>query len=321
MGNDIKPEITVVILTYNPVLDKLIETLLSVLVQSDVSIEIVFADDGSVYDYSSDIDRVMRLNSFSAYRYVRSSVNRGTVLNCYSALKTIETEYVKLLSPGDLLIGERVLSDWLENIKTDHADISFSGAVYYYKDADGEKSLEARKPSPKERFIYSSGSDNDVVRHYLLYDDITLGPAVLLRLPPFLCCLEKMLGKVKYAEDSAIRLMIAQGATTTAFDEDAILYEADSGISASNTDEWNLRLKKDWCETDELIANMLPDDTLGRRIRKKMDLFAQGNKLLLHLCFPIRALWRLKTKIPYGKTSTDAGKIEPFLQKIGQLPS
>ena len=103
------PFFSVLMLTYNSSWDKTRQTLYSVLVQKDVSFEIIIADDGSDENNFEKIREYLAAWDFTTYYLVANEQNQGIVRNFNSGLVLCKGEYIKPLSPGDFLYDENTL--------------------------------------------------------------------------------------------------------------------------------------------------------------------------------------------------------------------
>ena len=94
-------DVSVVVLTYNPVMEKLKSTLLSVLNQKNVEIQIIISDDGSKIDFRKEIEELFFEFNFTHYKLFLNKENVGTIENYYFALEKTDSLLIKGISPGD----------------------------------------------------------------------------------------------------------------------------------------------------------------------------------------------------------------------------
>lgn len=80
-------EISVVVIQYNPIWEKLMYTLQSILQQTEIRYEIVIADDGSRDKYFDKTIDFFKEKKFCDYQIVDNTKNQGTVKNVLSGLK------------------------------------------------------------------------------------------------------------------------------------------------------------------------------------------------------------------------------------------
>ena len=104
-------DVSVIVACYNPDIVKLKKTINSILNQVGVSYEIIIADDGSEFEYKSEIEKWFKENQVKNYKLSFLPENQGTIKNIYFALSYCSGEYVKTISPGDLLISEHIICE------------------------------------------------------------------------------------------------------------------------------------------------------------------------------------------------------------------
>ena len=243
---------SVIVVTYNPSEKKLRETLRSILLQKNITYQIVIADDGSKTPCFEAAEALFAQWGFADYVIVANPTNRGTVYNVLSGVERSSGEYVKVISPGDMLGGENVLCQWIEAMEGARAQLSFSDAVCYCTENDTPV-LTQGKAHPQVVECYL-GKDTDRIRwNYLIFDDLMLGAAVVCRREILQDYLQQIAGKVVYAEDNAYRLMAYDGITMFYYPEEAVIYELGTGISTSNNDVWKERLVRDWNACTRLV--------------------------------------------------------------------
>ena len=102
-------DVSVVIVTYNSKWESIRMTILSILKQKNISMQIVIADDGSRKTYDDEINKLMSQYNFKDYLILNATHNRGTVLNIANAMKFVKGRYTKTIAPGDYLFDENVL--------------------------------------------------------------------------------------------------------------------------------------------------------------------------------------------------------------------
>ncbi|MBR6229325.1 MAG: glycosyltransferase [Eubacterium sp.] len=259
-----KFDVSVVVATYHPSLEKLFVTLNSILIQKDVSVQIVITDDGSG---DVDWDRVKGYFDEKGFKdYVISALeeNGGTVKNLINGVKHSEGRYVKPISPGDYLYGERVLRKWMTGMMRSEAAVGFADCICYQYEKDMTYVSREAHPQKTHDFYRNSWAYN-----YLVFDDIAVGAATLVKreiLEKYLGFLE---GRVIYAEDHSYRLMAAAGERAYFLGKPAILYEAGTGISTGKNDVWTKRLEADWqAANDIILSGEVPEVTPDEKRKK-----------------------------------------------------
>lgn len=282
--------VSVIVATYNPQYGKLLQTLESIIAQENITVEIVVTDDGSKENHFDKMKAFFKNNKFSNYKLCSLDVNGGTVKNVYSGLKACSGEYVKVISPGDILTRKNTLYDWVQFMADTKTDISYGKAYYYNKDDEGIKYLKVLC-HPQKTDIYVKRDFLAVKNYYLLANDIVNGATVLCRRVIFEKYLQMLVGKVIYAEDNAYRIMVADGIVPSFFDENVIFYEYGTGISTNVNRKWAELLKKDWLAADEEILPFIDNDAFRKKfkivnsLKKNKSIY---NKLKALLCIKER---------------------------------
>ena len=265
-----KYQISVIVATYNPIFEKLFETLLSIVNQKGVIFEIVVTDDGSKKNYFEEIGAFFQEKKFKNYKLVSHIQNKGTVENMLSGIKMSEGKYVKGISPGDQLYNTGILKEWIDYMEMNHVTWSFSDAVYYEKKGN-KNCLISGTAYPTNLSPYLKKNVNKCRWNYVVLGDIALGATMLCKRELQLEYIKKIAGKVVYAEDNIWRLMMFDGYVGCYFPKSTILYEYGTGISTANNSEWGYRLKKDWECTTEILLNSkeITDDFQKKIIQER----------------------------------------------------
>lgn len=123
-----KPLVSVVILTYKK-FDGLYTLLASVLQQEYPAIEIVFADDGSGCFPMEDVRSYIKHNQHDNIKhveYIIAEQNRGTVKNINNAYHKAQGEYLFPLAGDDSFYSCTVVSQLVEFMEQEHADMLFT---------------------------------------------------------------------------------------------------------------------------------------------------------------------------------------------------
>lgn len=286
-------EVSVLILTYEPDLQKLKTTIASALLQENVSLQIVISDDGSKNFPQKDLVLFFQNNSFDNYIISRSEKNRGTVFNVKKGLEKCTGEYLKIISPGDCINGTNTLYEWISLMEVEKADLSFTDIINYSNDSEYKTYRLKTHPQVNNGFFYNSWYYN-----YLIFGDIAVGASSLTTVKLAKKYINLIVGKVIYAEDNIYRIMAADHVSMFYFNKNGILYEYGTGISTSNSNKWGQRLSDDWTETDKIILSTMNDDSLLNRnfkrivyYRYKTDIFSKIKKYLT-----VRGLLRNKIR-------------------------
>ncbi|MGN8800993.1 glycosyltransferase family A protein [Candidatus Merdisoma sp. HCP28S3_D10] len=247
-------EVSVVVVTYNSIWDKLRQTLESILTQDDIRMQIIVADDGSDVRHDSNIIEIMKKYEFDNYVITNSETNQGTVENIYRAVKNAKGKYIKTIAPGDLLYHKETLRKWFDFMKKSKAVVSFGDAVYYCASQNGV-TLFPTKGSPIKKELYTKeGKYKDIFIDYLLANDTILGAAQMMESDAIQKYLELIKSKIIYAEDYMIRIMIFDNLRVCYFPHTVVWYEYGTGISTNNDSKWERLLYKDYEMSDRLIG-------------------------------------------------------------------
>ena len=270
-------DITVVVITYNPIPEKVFITLNSILLQKGVNIKIVIADDGSKNNLFSNIKDYFKKHNFNDYVLIDNSENHGTVKNLYSAIKIVTTPYVKDISPGDCLYGEYVLHDWLLCAKNNSASLVFSDTVCYTDISEYNVRFVKNNASPQNLKSFRKGGES-LRTVYLLYDDLCCGASILFKTEVLKKYLELIIGKVIYAEDHVIRLMVYKNEISFWFENNSVLYETGAGISTSKNVAWSKKLYNDQVSADTILYSWLDKN---RKFDRKLNYMIKAHSLVV----------------------------------------
>lgn len=308
------PEISIIIVTYNSDWHKLKATINSVLMQKGVDYEVVFADDGSRKKWNEEI--VQYIRNRCSFTFSDSKINIGTVSNILGAVQKAQGRYVKVISPGDCFYSDDSVKRWIEFMKNNNADVSFCNAAYY-RCTGGEIEIVKEKSSPKNICIYHQrNNERKIFVDYMLANDFILGASILVEKEVMRSYLIEMQGKVKYAEDYMIRLMIFDGRKINHINNCFIWYEYGDGISTNGNAKWKKMLKSDFDATNDIIKNRPISN--GKMQKKYKDYLVRKNKKLKKLLkvtlFPTMIIYRIKMKYTRKRTFlADAEKIKKYL--------
>lgn len=226
--------VTVCVLTYNPDWTKFQNTLKSIICQKGVDFDIVISDDGSKNNCFDKAEKYLKENNFSAYCFIANKQNQGTVKNTISALQTIKSKYVKLISPGDFLYDETVLAKFTDFAEKNPAAAYFGNAVYYSTDEYGEIKIYETLHNPIDLKPWIEKDEKKIRRNYLYRSDYILGASLFCNKAVFWDYVKRLDGIVKYAEDMAFLLMIVNKIRVLYVNQPFVFYEYGVGISTNN---------------------------------------------------------------------------------------
>lgn len=261
-------EVTLIIAIYNNDIGKILITLRSVIIQKNINIRIIIADDGSKNDYFGMIKAYLAECKFDNYLILRTKSNMGTVKNILRCQEYCQGKYVKSISPGDFFCDELALRKWVNYLKDGDYLVSFCDAYYYSINDVGEPNLIKTYANPQYPDVFNKGNNNydSKKRVQLLFNDYWLGAATLVEKNIFFGYLADAATFVKYAEDGIYRLMCANNEKIVYFPQTVIAYEYGTGISApENQNGWHNVLMHEWEDVSRIVADMLTNKTFKKK--------------------------------------------------------
>lgn len=288
-------DVSAMIASYRPDYKKLIMTVKSMLLQEDVTLQIVVADDGSDEDYFEELESYFSEMDYTDYVLVKNPINQGTVKNCLSGFMKCDGTYVKPISPGDYMVSSTALREWVDFMKENDITVCGSDYICYNNRSDGKMQASIQYLHP-----HMVGLSGKALRYnYILHDDIFCGVGTLCEKELLLKYVSMLEDKVKYAEDNCYRIMAYCGEKMGYFNRVMVLYEIGTGVSTNKEAKWSALLHKDWVTTDNIMLNMEIEDK--KMIKDFKVLIVAKNagrqKYLQYLKIRGLVLYKLKTKI------------------------
>lgn len=301
-----KYDISVIVLCYNPILEKLINTLQSIVIQKHVSFEIVIADDGSSdVTYINKVCEWFENKSFKDYKIIKNSKNQGTVKNLLSGVEQAEAQYIKGISPGDFLHDEKVLDKIVSVVKKEKYDVCF-GMAGYYSYSNGEVTLHARQ-NPNDLSIYRKNSKKKLIRNYIYFQDYILGANLVYKTEVIKKCLLKISPFIQYCEDLSVVCMINDGLQVKFIDDILIWYEYGVGISTQKNNKWNQIIHAEQKELYKNVIDQYPDAydfVIGKDSNRWINMLQKVIKKPAYLFFLFRATFPFVFHRQLGKVDT-----------------
>ncbi len=298
-------DVSVVICVYNSDLKRLLCTLYSVIIQKNVSFEVIIADDGSENNHKNDIIKYLNDHDFSNYIFLESEENRGTVKNILNSLKYCNGKYLKLISPGDYLYNHFTLCKWVEFMDDGGYIFSFSRYLKYNAFLPDDQIPESIQygERPYNLDIYLNVFDHKrITYNYLLLDDFYLGAAIMVKIGLFHEYLTFLDDKVKYAEDAVFKLMIIDGIFPGFFDAFTIWYSYGDGVSTVKNHKWYKIILKDHYYAGLVVKNRLKKQNL---FNLRYAIFLKSCKYQLvkifikYLLFPSLFIYRIEKEFSH----------------------
>jgi len=275
-----KYKVAVCVVTYFPQIEKLMDTLKSIVKQRNIDFQIVISDDGSTENHFEEVKRYFNEVGFNDYELVALKENQGTVKNLEQAILVSNAEYIKDIGPGDCLSRDTILAEWVEYLEKSKRSWSFSDVCCYSLNEQNDRVFFPCYANPQMIKVYSKCNDIMCRWNYVVLDDIALGAAILCRRDLMQEYIQEISGKVKYAEDNIYRLMMFDGYVPAYFSEGAVLYEQGSGISTSGSKVWAKRLQIDWKMTDSIILSRLATEPIQKKMKDVLENREKGGRIM-----------------------------------------
>lgn len=254
------PQVSVVVLTYNPDNRKLRQTLTAAAAQKDVSFEIIISDDGSARKDFSFLPEFMQSLQVENYRLLAHEENRGTVESCLSAVREATGKYVFLTSPGDYLFDEYVLRDFCAFAEKHSAKLCFGNAVFY--NADGKEAVLTKTfGSPVQPHFYDPHACRKTAKLSFFGGNWVIGASYFRERNLLLEGLEQIRGESKYTEDTpTTAFAMAAGEQLCYFDRNVVWYEDGTGVSTGASEKWKKLLHEDALRSFRKLKTIYPRD-------------------------------------------------------------
>ncbi len=258
-------DISIIVLTYEQPVYKVLLTLASAIGQEKVDIQIILSDDGSSNPCLQECIDLMEKVGFKEYKAIYHKQNIGTVMNFKDALDVADGEYIKSFGPGDCFSTSQAAHMWLGDVKRKKSRISFCDTIYYRENQEKFESV-IEVAHPQNLRIYNRKKKLQK-KYYLLFNDIFLAAAVICERGLMYRYLQNICNKIKYAEDNMFRLMILDNVECTYFACNAVYYEWGCGVSTKEGSEFQKAIKRDWDETTEYICEHCRNNYLEKKIK------------------------------------------------------
>ncbi len=302
-------EVTVIIASYNPIYEKLVRTILSVVYQKDVKTQIIVADDGSKENYFEELEKLLKSKGYKNYTLLASDRNHGTISNLMRTEKYVEGKYIKLISPGDYLYDEDTLGEWYQFADTKGIEVSFGDAVYYCYEGK-EYRLLSEYVFPQTALLYTEDGRNrkKIILNYFLLQDKIVGALYLIRREIMFQYLRMIEGRITYTEDNMFRLMLLNGVNIVHFAFPVVFYEYGIGISTGKDPKWTAILDKEYKIVDRFIYESKEKASSFNRKIKYMLRIRENKKtytIIKYSLFPQLIYWQIKKRILKKYSRTD----------------
>ena len=273
------PEVSVIGVTYNQNLSKTIRTLESIVIQENVSFEIIICDDGSEKCFEKEIRAFFSKTDFCRYSLVFHEHNGGTVSNYYSGLTKAKGRYSKLLGSGDCLVDRKTLYNWVHFMNDNNVVWSFSDTIYY-RFVNGKAIPFQTKAMPQVIRPYITRNKAKCAWNYIVLHDIANGASILgvTHIQKEYCEVLKEKG-IRYCEDLIYKLMMFYGEVGDYYPSTTVYYEYGDGISSSGDLSWRGRILEDKHKLDQIMFAKKDDSAFQGKLVNGLVRNSKSNKI------------------------------------------
>ncbi len=312
------PQVSIIVLTYNPDTAKLRQTLTAAACQQEVDCEILISDDGSSRKDFSFLPAFMQQLGVVNWRLLDNSENLGTVKNCLNAVREAKGDYVFFTSPGDYLFDEFVIRDFHRFAKENNASLCFGDAVFYAA-TDGCPRITRKYGNPAQPQMYSPSVSASQMKTAFFGGTWVIGASYFRRRTLALTYLEKIANFSVYTEDStSTAAALACGERLCYFARNVVWYEDGTGVSTSANQRWKKVLAQDLIQSFTQIKAEHPTDPyvdiLYRNITETNRIKRIVGKILHHPILFVRIfLCKRAKKMPIVCTTDDLQRLTKLL--------
>lgn len=254
------PQVSIIVLTYNPDNQKLRQTLRAIAEQKEIDFEVLISDDGSARKDFSFLDGYMETLGIQNYRLLAHEENHGTVASCLCAVREASGTYVFLTSPGDYLYDEYVLRDFYRFAEVNQASLCFGNAVFY-RDANGTPVLTRPIGTPAQPGFYAPEASASLAKLSFFGGNWVIGASYFRERTLFLSILEQICTESKYTEDTpSTAFAMAAGHRLYYYDRNVVWYEDGTGVSTGVSEKWKKLLHEDALRCFTKLKFLYPKD-------------------------------------------------------------
>lgn len=236
-------DFSVILLNYNSSKEQIKHTIMSVVKQRDVKVEIIVCDDASRDNNFAYIEELLAEYDFVDYTLLDTEKNLGTVRNILRGLEIAKGRYAKLIGMGDMLYSEKTLSQVSEFMKERNTSCCF-GRIKGYRLNDG-KYEKANHRSPLELESYKKNNKKNISKNILIGEDWVSGVCIFATTEYYYKYISLMRDKVIYCEDWATALALIDNVYLEFIEQYVVWYEVGDGVSTTPNPEWRKKLLAD----------------------------------------------------------------------------
>lgn len=232
--NEVKQTVSIFLTTYVN-FDGIYRTLDSVFCQNYGSIELIISDDGSP-NWEEEKEEILAYIEKNKSPEICNIIinhlpeNKGTVINCNSAISLSQGKYVKGLGPGDEFDSKDSLREWIEFAEMTNADVVFCPLKKFDRNTGKELGV-----TPSYEGIKALGkmSNEDLLNRLCLSNCFSsLGMLIKTQ------CLKKIGGfdeRYKFVEDWSFGLKVLKNNFRFKLFPKAMIKYETGGISSGRT--------------------------------------------------------------------------------------
>ncbi len=260
-----KYEVSAVVVTYNPIFEKLMATLQSLLEQENIRFEIIVSDDSSTNNYFQEIESFFRKNKFNDYSLVRHQENVGTVANFYDALKHASGKYNYVISPGDFIYDNSTLEALYSYAEKTKSKVVF-GKPIGYRNILGNAQIDSSFLKPRRPIAFSRNVPMFLKKRAFFFGNNILGAGMFRETESTIMYLNTVKNFSRYVEDNTMNaLMLLDGENITFINRNIVWYELETGLSTGGHD-WNPKIKADFDNLYNYIGLKYSSDKMVREV-------------------------------------------------------
>lgn len=315
-----KVEVSVIILTYNPIWSKLRSTLESIMRQENVELEIVITDDGSKEDYKEEIEKFFAEKRYDKYVYNKNKNNVGIVKNYLGGLKKASGQYVYGISPGDMLYGKNTLRRLTDFCIENRLKICFGNAIYYSHECGNSKVFSGAN-CPNNPQFYGLNTPYRLMKIIYFGGENILGASYFRERKIAIDIFEEIAKNAIHLEDKcSTSVAIMKKIKVVHFDENVVWYENGSGISTSGNEQWRRKLDEDDLRVlNELRKRYPKDRVLDAKYIKISCKNKFKRRILLLVKHPIISLIDMARRFSKVRYTQASETLQRELENINQV--
>ena len=256
-------DVSVVFLQYNPIYEKVIASLYSLIMQQDVDFEIIVSDDGSNEDYFDNIEGFFKKYNFKNFQLKKNKNNLGIVKNYLSAVEITKGKYIFGNSPGDIMVNEYALRDYVRFANKHKASCLFARAIYYEKTESQSFVVRSVIPNPPKPRAYSWYFPQSFGKFAFYNGGFILGSVFLRKKEYALKYFSDISKTAKYVEDNTSAFLSLMSNEKIIFYDKVILWYETGGTRPKDVQRWwDSACERDFEQTWAKVKKQYVGDSL-----------------------------------------------------------